>query len=114
MRIAVAVDNNEIAGHFGLCAAYHVFEVENGTVINEETHKNPGHAPGVTPPTFVAGLKVDAAIGGTVSQGAVDVMNQGGVDVILGVSGDPRQAALDYAAGKLKTDESAIKPCAGC
>ena len=70
--------------------------------------------PGVTPPIFIAGLGVDAAIGGTVAQGAVNVMKEAGVDVILGVSGDPRIAALNYAAGCLKHDEAAIKPCGGC
>lgn len=114
MRIAVAVNGNVISDHFGLCEHYQVFEIEDGKIINEEMHKNPGHAGGMTPPIFVSGLNVKAAIGGTVAQGAVDVMNKGGVDVILGVSGDPTQAALNYAAGQLKTDDGAIKPCGGC
>ena len=114
MKIAVAANGNVISDHFGLCENYIVFEVEDGKIISEEAHKNPGHAPGVTPPIFVASLGVDAAIGGTVAQGAIDVMKKGGVDVILGVSGDAKQAALEYAAGKLKTDEAAIKACGGC
>lgn len=114
MKIAVSVNGNEISDHFGTCENYLVFELEDGKIINEETYKNPGHAPGITPPIFIAGLGVDAAIGGTVAQGAVNVMKAGGVDVILGVSGDPRIAAENYAAGCLKHDEAAIKPCGGC
>ncbi len=114
MRIAVAVTGDVISDHFGHCENYQVFELENGEIIKEENHKNPGHAPGITPPVFVAGLNVEAAIGGTVGQGAVDVMKEAGVDVILGVSGDPRTAAKDYAAGKLSTDADAIKKCGNC
>lgn len=114
MRIAVSVNNGVISDHFGHCEAYQVFEVEDGKIINEELHKNPGHADGMTPPIFVGSLNVDAALGGTVAQGAIDVMNQAGVDVVLGLSGDPRQAALDFASGKLEHDPSAVKSCGHC
>ena len=114
MRIAVSVNDGVISDHFGHCDSYQVFEVEDGKIINEEIHKNPGHAAGVTPPIFVAGLNVAAALGGTVAQGAIDVMNEGGVDVVLGLSGDPRAAALDFAAGKLEHDPAAIKSCGHC
>ncbi|KAF5064314.1 Dinitrogenase iron-molybdenum cofactor [anaerobic digester metagenome] len=114
MRIAVSVNDQVISDHFGLCENYMVLDVEDGKIVGEELHKNPGHAPGVTPPSFVAGLHVAAALGGTVAQGAVDVMKNAGVDVVLGASGDPRQAALDYASGKLKHDPEFIKSCGGC
>lgn len=114
MRIAVSANGREISDHFGHCREYHVFEVQDGKIINEEVHPNPGHAPGINPPTFVASLNVDVALGTTVAQHAVDIMNQAGVEVILGVSGDARQAAEDYIAGKLKNDPGAVKDCVNC
>ncbi len=114
MKIAVSTNNGVISDHFGLCETYTVYEVEEGKIIKEENHKNPGHAPGVTPPSFIAGLGVDAALGGTVAQGAINVMEAAGVNVVLGLSGDPAEAALAYAAGKLTTDPTAVKECGGC
>lgn len=114
MKIAVSADERMISGHFGHCENYLVFEVENGKIINETAHKNPGHAPGITPPLFVVSLGVNAAIGGTIGQGALDIMKEAGIDVVLGVTGDAAQAAEDYLAGKLKNDNDAIKSCGGC
>lgn len=114
MKIAVSTNNGVISDHFGLCETYTVYEVTDGKIVNEDIHKNPGHAPGVTPPSFIASLGVDAALGGTVAQGAVNVMQAAGVDVVLGLSGDPAEAALAYAAGKLTTDPNAVKECGGC
>ncbi len=113
MKIAIAADDRVIAGHFGLCQDYIVFDVQDGKIVGEEVHKNPGHAGGMTPPQFIAGLGVDAAIGGTVAPHALQVMQNAGVDVVLGASGDVVAACEEYVAGNLKMDESAIKPC-GC
>lgn len=114
MKIAVSANGHTISDHFGHCEDYIVFQVEDGKVIGEEVHKNPGHANGMTPPSFVASLGVDAALGGTVAQHAVDVMKNAGVDVVLGVSGDARTAAENYAAGRLTHDADSIKPCGNC
>lgn len=114
MKIAVAADDRVIAGHFGLCQDYIVFNAEDGKITGEEVHKNPGHADGMTPPLFIAGLGVDAAIGGTVAPHALKVMQDAGVDVVLGASGGVKEAVEAYLAGTLKMDESAIQPCGGC
>ncbi len=50
----------------------------------------------------------------SLAQGAINVMEATGVDVILGVSGDPEAAALAYVACKLTTDPDAVKECGGC
>jgi predicted Fe-Mo cluster-binding NifX family protein len=40
MKIAVASDGTAIARHFGRCACFLVFQVENGRVVRRETRAN--------------------------------------------------------------------------
>ena len=71
MKIAVAAMGNSVAGHFGHCENFIFFDTEDGKIIS--------------------------GMGG----GAVDIFNERGVEVIVGVQGDARAAVETYLKGEL-------------
>ena len=61
---------------------------------------NPGHRPGFLP-NFLADRNAKVIISGGMGGGAVDIFNERGVEVIVGASGDAREAAEAYLKGEL-------------
>ena len=49
MRIAVAANGNEVAGHFGHCENFWLYDVENQAIVKEESIPNPAPRPGFLP-----------------------------------------------------------------
>jgi len=105
MRIAIASDNGKVTGHFGHCEGFIVFDEEGGNIVKEEFIQNPGHKPGFLP-KFLAERNIDVIISGGMGGGAVNLFNENGIEVILGASGDSRNAAEAYLRGELKSSES--------
>ena len=62
-KIAVASEVNEVAGHFGHCSNFNIYEVENGKIVKEESIPNPGHRPGFLP-NFLNELGAKVVISG--------------------------------------------------
>ena len=75
---------------------------ENGRIVKEESVKNPGHKPGFLP-NFLADRGAQVIISGGMGEGAVDIFNERGVEVVTGASGDARTAVEQYLKGELKT-----------
>jgi len=42
MKLAVAVEGNEVADHFGRCAYYEIVKVANGQITERHRLENPG------------------------------------------------------------------------
>ena len=89
MRIAVAAMGTTVAGHFGHCENFIFFDAEDGKITAEKSVPNPGHRPGFLP-NFLA----------------VDIFNERGVEVIVGVEGEARNAVETYLRGELKSTGS--------
>ena len=100
MKIAVSCNGNQIWAHFGHCENFMVYETENGVITSEESVPNPGHRPGFLP-NFLADRNAKVIISGGMGGGAVDIFNERGVEVIVGASGDAREAAEAYLKGEL-------------
>ena len=105
MKIAVATDNNEVTRHFGHCAAYNMYTVEDNKIVKEEIVANPGHKPGFLP-KFLGELDTKVIISGGMGNGAIDIFNEKGIEVIVGASGDAKIAVKDYLKGSLKSTGS--------
>lgn len=105
MKIAVASDENRVAGHFGHCGQFWIFETKNGSVINEEAIANPGHKPGFLP-NFLNEMGVNVIISGGMGGGAIDIFNQKDIEVIVGATGLSKMAATSYLSGELKSTGS--------
>ena len=89
MRIAAAAMGTTVAGHFGHCENFMIFDTENGVITNQENVPNPGHKPGFLP-NFLGDKGVEVIISGGMGGGAVDIFNERNIEVILGAAGDAR------------------------
>ena len=105
MRIAVAAMGTTVAGHFGHCENFILFDAENGKITAENNVPNPGHRPGFLP-NFLADKGAEVIISGGMGGGAVDIFNERNVEVIVGAVGDARANVEAYLRGKLKTTGS--------
>ncbi len=100
MKIAVASMGTEVAGHFGHCENFNIYEVENGGIAEATSIPNPGHRPGFLP-NFLGDMGVEVIIAGGMGGGAVDIFNERNIEVIVGVMGDATQAVETYIKGEL-------------
>ncbi len=102
MKIAAAAMGKTVAGHFGHCENFIIFETENGKIISENSVPNPGHKPGFLP-NFLADMGVKVILSGGMGGGAVDIFNERNVEVVVGVTGDAHTAIESYLRGELKS-----------
>lgn len=105
MKIAVASMGKTVAGHFGHCENFTIFETENNSVKSEASIPNPGHKPGFLP-NYLGDMGVNVIIAGGMGGGAVDIFNERNIEVIVGAQGDVRTAVEAYLKGELKTTGS--------
>ncbi len=105
MKIAVASEKTIVAGHFGHCENFNIYDTENGKIVKEESIPNPGHKPGFLP-NFLNDMGVNVIISGGMGGGAIDIFNEKGIEVIVGATGDSKTAVENYLAGNLKSTGS--------
>ena len=105
MKIAVASDNKEVAGHFGHCAGFTIFDIDKDVIVKEVFIDNPGHKPGFLP-VFLHEKGVNVIIAGGIGGGAIDLFNEKQIEVVTGASGNVRLVVENYINGKLKSTGS--------
>ncbi|WMI80285.1 NifB/NifX family molybdenum-iron cluster-binding protein [Anaerotignum sp. MB30-C6] len=105
MKIAVACMGELVAQHFGHCENFSTFETENGKITEVKSIANPGHKPGFLP-NFLGDMGVNVIISGGMGGGAVEIFNERKIEVIVGASGNARQAVESYLKGELKSTGS--------
>ena len=103
MKIALPSSENQIDEHFGHCECFTVFTVDDkNKILSEEK---------ITPPAG-CGCKSDIAqtlakmgvkflLAGNMGQGAVNVLNSQGINVLRGCSGDVKAVTESWLAGNL-------------
>lgn len=100
MKIAVASNGDQIAGHFGHCETFRFYDTLDQTVTGETALPNPGHKPGFLP-NFLADHGAQVIIAGGMGAGAAEIFGKRSVEVITGASGDARAAVIAYLKGEL-------------
>lgn len=105
MKIAVASDQGRVTGHFGHCEGFHIFNTKEGVILTTEIVGNPGHKPGFLP-NFLNDLGVNVIISGGMGGGAVDIFNEKGIEVVIGITGASHEAVDMYLKGKLESTGS--------
>ncbi len=104
MIIAVPTKENKVDNHFGHCAYYTFFEIdENKKIINTSTMEAPqgcGCKSGVAPILRDKGVRIMLA--GNMGNGAVNVLTQNDIKVVRGCSGPVEEVIQNYLAGKLE------------
>lgn len=105
MKIAVASEGKMVTEHFGHCASFNIFDIEDNKVVKVESIPNPGHRPGFLP-NFLNDLGVKVVISGGMGGGAVSIFNEKNIEVIIGVRGSAEDAVQSYLQGTLESSGS--------
>ncbi len=108
MRFAVPVTEGKVAGHFGHCSHFALFDVDvaSKTIVRRQILPSPGHQPGFLP-GWLAEEGVSVVIASGMGSRAQSLFNENRIEVVVGVLGDdPEQVVLDYVRGELATGEN--------
>ncbi len=101
MRVAVTYDNGNVFGHFGRTEQFKVYDIEDGKVINAQILGTNGEGCGA-----LAGIlsiaDVDALICGGIGGGAVNAIEEAGIKLYAGASGNTDAAVEALLAGTLE------------
>lgn len=100
MKIAVAMEGNQVSEHFGHCERFALYDVEGSAIVQETVVDHPGHQPGFLP-IFLTEKGVNVVIAGGMGRKAVDLFEGVGMKTITGVAGPVKDVAEAYLAGKL-------------
>ena len=99
-RIAIASDGNEVSSHFGHCEKYTVYHIRNREIFHRENLGNPGHEPGKLP-RMLASCGITHVLAGGMGMKAVQLFEEQGIAVTLGISGPLDQVINDFMCGRL-------------
>jgi predicted Fe-Mo cluster-binding NifX family protein len=103
MKIAVpTTTNNMVDSHFGHCEFFTVFTIENNNIVNSEIIKSPegcGCKSNIV--TVLSELGVSVMLAGNMGQGAVNVLNSNGIDVVRGCDGNITEVVNEFINGQI-------------
>jgi len=103
MKIAIPVDGERLASHFGHCKEFAFFDVENNTVKNRTVVAAPPHQPGLLP-DWMHERGVNVVIAGGMGQRAQGLFAQNNIMVITGAPNLPPEDIVNqYLDGTLVT-----------
>ncbi|WP_315066208.1 NifB/NifX family molybdenum-iron cluster-binding protein [uncultured Clostridium sp.] len=104
MKIALPSRNNNIDDHFGHCEYYTLFTVDTQSkkITDTEILQSPegcGCKSNIASTLYDKGVKVMLA--GNIGEGAVRVLNNAGIEVLRGCSGDVKTVASKWLEGSI-------------
>ena len=100
MKIAVTYDNGNVFQHFGRKEFFKVYEVEDSKVVSSEVIASNGVGHGALA-GLLSGQSVDVLICGGIGGGAQAALQEAGVELCAGASGDTDKAVEAYLRGEL-------------
>lgn len=99
-KIAVTYENGQVFQHFGKTESFKVYEVEDNKVISSEVILSNGAGHGA-----LAGLlseqSIDVLICGGIGGGAQAALQEAGIELCAGATGDVDEAVEKYLKGEL-------------
>lgn len=102
MKIALPSRQQTIDDHFGHCEYFTVFTIEDNQITEETVIESPaGCGCKSNIATVLADLGVSMMLAGNMGDGAVRVLNQAGIQVVRGCSGNVKDVAAQWLAGNL-------------
>ncbi|MEI6577457.1 MAG: NifB/NifX family molybdenum-iron cluster-binding protein [Bacteroidota bacterium] len=104
MRIAIPINkNNEIDDHFGHCEYYRLLNVTENNEVHElltlKSEQGCGCKSNIA--GVLASYGVSTMLAGGIGAGAINVLNNSGIKVIRGCSGDAFEVANQFIAGTI-------------
>jgi predicted Fe-Mo cluster-binding NifX family protein len=112
LKVAISTEGNIVSAHFGRCPSFTIIEVEETEVVDKKNIENPGHHTGFLP-KFLHDEGVNTIVAGGMGMNALNLFNQVGIDVIVGVSGNIDDVIDKIAKGQIQSSESLCDPGAG-
>lgn len=106
MKIAVTYEDGMIFQHFGHTAAFKIYEVQAGKVVESQVVETNGSGHGALA-GMLAQQGVNMLICGGIGGGARMALNEAGIVIMGGVSGDADEAVELFLAGALRFDPNA-------
>jgi predicted Fe-Mo cluster-binding NifX family protein len=103
MKIALPSAENQIDSHFGHCAYYTVFTVNDSKeIVGEETVASPqGCGCKSNIAQTLSAMGVNLMLAGNIGGGAINVLNNSGIEVVRGCSGDVHTVVNAWLSGTL-------------
>lgn len=103
MKIAIPTRGADIDGHFGHCETFTIYTVdEKRQIISEESLTPPagcGCKSNIIPE--LAGRGVSVMLAGNMGEGAMHILEQNGIKVMRGCSGNARDNVNKWLDGSL-------------
>lgn len=102
MKIAVPTRENFVDDHFGHCAYYTIFEIENNEIVNKTTMPAPmgcGCKSGIA--AILQAEGVCLMLAGNMGEGAKNVLEYHNIKVIRGCSGEVENLVKAYLNGQI-------------
>ena len=105
MKIAVTYDNGQVYQHFGHCAQFKLYEVEDGKVVSSKMIDATGSGHSLLA-GFLMMNGVDALICGGIGGGAQTALRGFGIKIHGGVQGDADAAVAALLDGTLVASDA--------
>jgi len=104
VKIAIVMEDSQVASHFGHCEKFMLVSIENGEITAREVIDAPEHDCSALPRLFAAS-QVEYVIAGGLGGGAMANLQRAGVKVIAGIEGGAEDALGSFLAGTLTGGE---------
>lgn len=103
-RVALPVTNGKLSEHFGHCQNFVFYNIENNSIVKEDTIQAPPHQPGLLPNWLVQHEVTDLIVGG-IGHKAIEIFNRNKINVFVGVKvKEPKELVYEYLDGVLETN----------
>ncbi len=102
MKIALPSRGDTIDSHFGHCEYFTVFTVNESEIVNQDIVPSPsGCGCKSNIASVLAEMGVTMMLAGNMGDGAVNVLNRSGIDVVRGCQGNVKEVALAWLSGSI-------------
>ena len=103
MKIAVTYEDGIVFPHFGHTEAFKIYNIEEGKITDAKVVPT-GDAGHGALAGFLLNNNVNALICGGIGSGAVNILNESGIEICNGVTGPADQAVEAYLQNRLGFD----------
>lgn len=100
MKIAVTYENGAVFQHFGHTEEFKVYDVQDSKVISSEVISSNGSGHGALA-SLLGSMDIDVLICGGIGGGAVRALEENGIQLVSGASGDADMAVEAFLNGDL-------------
>lgn len=101
MKIAVTYDNGEVFQHFGHTETFKIYDVQDGKIITSEVVDSNGSGHGALA-SMLAEKAIQVVICGGIGGGAQAALEEAGIELCAGASGNADEAVEAYLRGELE------------